>query len=867
MLSPPTMPLSAFKGLCFGLTCIWLSMVLVACQTQPALQSECENGGRLDASKTGCREKRERNKTKQRYSQQFKVDPHAGHKAVERITITTAVKWTGEKHNKDLGRVSGNEPGAASELESGTIIGATTGEVLDGTKRAVNKRESVRTVRFSIKNPDHKYRHYVHSVISPNLHAPRSTRYEEKPGYPRLRTGSIQFDALFALALNEMRASQLSRSSDSDYQNGTSQSCVCFGDKNSAHFLALPVLAFSGYLGLSALNAERMENSLLFQLSSYRDGLAPPNVVPGIGNGLQIIQRAGKYGSWPVYSDRVLWALAAEKTLNSLAENSQAAFSKSAYHALKNTIEIDRVSIFDGADGLYIGAYSTHSSSTTSSHSAGLNGDNPIDRATELAAIKNLVVNLGYYKALKFAADLAQSQHDVVSSVKYSDWAVDLKHAINQKFWIEAEGLYRPQYSPSYFTDVAPQVEWWVQVFAVNVGVAENRERDIIMAHVPTFDDIATPFHAALSLRAAAKAKYASTANFAYRRLIDKVSTQMSNQKVFEAVRGATQAYSNNGNLLSVSAYGSMIIDTLFGVEVSKRGLRFNPFITQALRVTQFSGQRSISLMDLRLQQKKFAIKIIFPSSEQQSKKPDGYYSISSVEVNGESVSGIVGWPRMNASNKVVIKLGKLIEKRETQRAKAREKKIESKAHITKSTASSRQGHEPETKPLPMSRNRIEISMSDPRVHIQSPDSHVKGQGASAYLSDWGALDDRLRIEKIEINHAGFYTIQLQYRNPAAESSGIANAVKWMTIHDHNGNEYGAKIIGMPLTSLSSGEQGWQYSVPVTLHLNPGKYQIDLEDFLNMSYLKANMTYNGKGGHSGFSNRADIKGIRITSLR
>ncbi len=157
--------------------------------------------------------------------------------------------------------------------------------------------------------------------------------------------------------------------------------------------------------------------------------------------------------------------------------------------------------------------------------------------------------------------------------------------------------------------------------------------------------------------------------------------------------------------------------------------------------------------------------------------------------------------------------------------------------------------------------------MSDARVHIQTRGNRLKGKGGLVYLSDWGALDDRLRIENIKIKDAGLYVIQLQYRNPAPESSGIANAVKWMTIHDHNGNEYGAKIIEMPLTPLTEGEQRWQYSVPVTLHLNPGTYQIRLEDFLNMSYLKANMTYNGKGGHRGLSNRADIKSIRIAPFR
>ncbi len=653
MFSPKTMSQPMHKGLRFVLGAILLMAVLVACQSHTVLQNECKAEDARNANKEACRERRGENETKQRFSHQFKVDPHAGHKAFERVAITTPATWTGKKENEGIGEEIGDATGATIEAAKGK----TKGEAVEGKKRATNRREPVRTVSFSIKNPDHKFRHYAHSVISPNLHVPRFTRYEEKTGYPRLRTGSIQFDALFALALNEMRASQLSRTSDSDYQNGKSQGCVCFGDKNSAHFLALPDLAFSGYLSLSTLSDERMENSLLFHLSSYRDGLAPPKVIPGKRNGLQIIQRAGKYGSWPVYSDRILWALAADKTLYSLGDDTQAGFSKSAYHALKNTIEIDRVSIFDGANGLYIGAYSE-----------GFSHGSSIVNTTELAATKNLIVNLSYYHALKFAADLAQSQHDIVSSVKYSDWAVDLKHAINQKFWVMAAGLYRSQYRPSFFSNTSPQFEWWVQALAVDLGVAGNREGDIVMAHHPKLDDIVSPFHAAISLRAAAKVKRVGIADIAYRRLIDNASAQMSNQKMFETVGGKPQTHSTNGNLLSVSAYGSMVIDTLFGVKISKRGLRFEPFITKALRKRQFGEQRSISLMNIHLQQKKITIKIIFPTREEQAKNKGAYYSIRAVEVNGKNVSGEVAWSRMNATNKVVITLGKLIKNREAGR-------------------------------------------------------------------------------------------------------------------------------------------------------------------------------------------------------
>ena len=69
-----------------------------------------------------------------------------------------------------------------------------------------------------------------------------------------------------------------------------------------------------------------MRNSLLFKLSGWRAGVTKAPQVAGTPDGLQIVQDTGSGGSWPVSTDRITWAFAAEEVLKTLPANERAAF-------------------------------------------------------------------------------------------------------------------------------------------------------------------------------------------------------------------------------------------------------------------------------------------------------------------------------------------------------------------------------------------------------------------------------------------------------------------------------------------------------------------------------------------------------------
>ena len=75
-------------------------------------------------------------------------------------------------------------------------------------------------------------------------------------------------------------------------------------------------LSYSTYLALAQFDPQRALNSLLFKTS-----VTKPSVSGGFTN--QIIQDTGSGGSYPVSSDRMVWALGASQALKYLSAAEQ----------------------------------------------------------------------------------------------------------------------------------------------------------------------------------------------------------------------------------------------------------------------------------------------------------------------------------------------------------------------------------------------------------------------------------------------------------------------------------------------------------------------------------------------------------------
>ncbi len=685
-----------------------------------------------------------------------------------------------------------------------------------------------RQVKISSNNKDYKYRSYAHSVVSPSEHAPRAIRYNETNGEMRARTGSVQFDALLTLAQNELKKSHISKTSDANYQDGKPLDCQCFGNRKSKHYMSLGEIGLAGMFGLAATDAERLMNSLLFNISEYRSQVEKPKKVPGDRSGLQIVQREREFGSWPVDTSRMLWALAAENALHVLPKKSQALFSEQAYRALKNTIEIDRVAIFDGRDGLYFGGHNLNRLSDTRTHTR-THTHTHTHAGTILAGSKTLVVNLLNYHGLIFTSRLADQRGDVVSSVKYLDWALDLKNSINETFWDENLGLYFSwidgdgnNRSPNYY---------WEQAFALTLNIPDKKQKQKIHRwQVPEWEGV-EPFKAGMILNSAVGSQNVPLANTMYRFLIDSASIKMSNIALSES--GV-----ETSDLKAASAYVSMVYENLFGFNPSFSGVEFRPFIPEKIRNTQFRDQSSIALFDVKLRGMNFDVRIKLPKMVENYREY-GVYPIRTISVNGSKVSGVVPWRELKNNNRVVITLGTAKENKNSM-GRSRERSL----------------HD-----FP----GVEFPQVNPSVFQKKIKSYKKSQMLGMAKSaqkgkGWGGVDEAMEVS-FSIDKDGIYKIDFKYRHPEAESKGIHNGVKWVGIHDENGNELLNRVLQFPLPR--SGSSTWGYSTAIEVKLLAGDYTLRMEDFMNMSYLQVSAGYAGTGGRKGLSNRFLLRGVRI----
>lgn len=540
----------------------------------------------------------------------------------------------------------------------------------------------VETVRYSTPDADAPLRRYVQSsTMLLRDPGPQHVAYAEEDGLPRVRSGNLAFDALFAMAGREMRQNAVSQINDGNYNGGNAIDCACFATGEKWAYVWTRDLSYAADLGLALLDPQRVRNSLDFKLSAWRPDITAAPQIPGTPDGLQIVQDTGSGGSWPVSTDRLTWALAAEETLRTLPASERAAFAARAFKALSNTIEIDRVAAFDPVSCLYTGEES-FLDWRDQSYAAWIPGD-----LASMASSKALSTNVVIYQALNLAARLAREHKDADKAQRYTRWAQELKQAINTRLWLADEGMYSSL--TAGHLDDAPlhKFDWLGQALAIVSGVADDRQARSILARYPHgplgapmiwpqqidapvyHNRSSWPFVTAYGLRAAAQGKNAAVADVAYASLMRGAAVNLSNMENLEWLSGQPLLLDENNpglsgpvinsrrQLWSVGGYLGMVIGNVFGVETLDDGIALHPFVTAKLRRETFGGANQIALHDLRLHGKRLDVHLHLPAASEQ----DGYYPVERIVVNGKPAKDTIRLAELADSNRIEIVLGKLV--------------------------------------------------------------------------------------------------------------------------------------------------------------------------------------------------------------
>ena len=261
---------------------------------------------------------------------------------------------------------------------------------------------------------------------------------EDISQYPQLKTDNELIQALYNMALEETK---LLSEDDGTFRTGAKWAGVWTRD-----------VSYATVLGLGIADTQRARHSLLKKIKRDR-----------------IIQDTGSGGAWPVSSDRTTWALAAWEIYLISGDELWLDY---CYKVIKNTVEDDRIIVFDKSTNLYKGE-SSFLDWRIQTYPRWM--DN-----TDIYSSLNLGTNLVHYKTLRILSQMASILNQEEDKSKYASWANELKGAINTRLWNQEKGYYNQYIYGRNYSFNSPKSESLGEAFSILFDVADEKSNTVI---------------------------------------------------------------------------------------------------------------------------------------------------------------------------------------------------------------------------------------------------------------------------------------------------------------------------------------------------------------------------------------------------
>jgi hypothetical protein len=440
---------------------------------------------------------------------------------------------------------------------------------------------------------------------------------------PVLRSGNLLLDALFAMAVQESRQLSVNAIMDGAFANGNAMPCECFQTGELWRYVWTRDTAYAAHLGMAWLDPDRARNSLQFKLSQRKGG-----------GDYQIVQDTGTGGSWPVSTDRVVWALGAWRTWLWLDDASRQAFGELAYTAMVNTANQDRIHVYDPVDGLFRGEQSfldwreqTYPSWTATD-------------VVHIAGGKSLSTNLAHHQLRVALAELGAVRGEP-DAAKWQQEADDLAEAIRRRFWLDDADQFSTRIPGPMDDAPVRQYDWLGTSLAVISGVATPEQAKAAVGSyphgphgppviwpqqplTPIYHNRAIwPFVTAYGLLAAREADHPGAFTAGFDSLVRGAALNLSHQENLEVLDGVPwkDDGANSGpvvnsrrQLWSVGGFIGAFVHGVFGAEPTVDGLTFRPYIAGAVRDRWFPQATTVRLLRFPYRGETFDVALTLPA-------------------------------------------------------------------------------------------------------------------------------------------------------------------------------------------------------------------------------------------------------------
>jgi len=328
--------------------------------------------------------------------------------------------------------------------------------------------------------------------------------------------------------------------------------------------------------------------SIILSLAIVNPDASKASLMAKVKNG-KIIEDTGTGGSWPVSSDRMVWALAAWEIYNVTGDKD---WLKKCYCIIKKSSEDDMLTVQDKETGLFKG----ESSFLDWREQTYPDWMDPKD----IHSSKNLGTNAVHYKTYLILAEMAKLLNE--PSETYTAAAERIKEGINKYLWMEDKGYYSQfLYGRNFFT-VSPKSEALGEALSVIYGVSDKEKSDRVISNTPVtkfgipcvypqrpgvppyHNDAVWPFVEAYWAWAAAQTGNVKSAEKSIASIYRAAALFLTNKENFVSTTGDYLGTEINSDrqLWSVGGNLACVYRVFFGMSFNNDKIFFNPLVPEA---------------------------------------------------------------------------------------------------------------------------------------------------------------------------------------------------------------------------------------------------------------------------------------------
>lgn len=650
--------------------------------------------------------------------------------------------------------------------------------------------------------------------------------------FPEFKSGKPLLEALYNMSLEEMI---INLREDGAFNTGAMWPGVWTRD-----------ISYSVILSLAAVNPEASKKSLMIKVKNGK-----------------LIQDTGTGGSWPVSTDRMIWAVAAWEIY---CVTGDTAWLKQVYPLIKNSAEADMKNIFNPETKL---VYGESSFLDWREQTYPLWMD-----AKDIYKSQCLGTNALHYQTYEILADMASALGEDGSA--YMEIADEIKEGINTQLWQESKGYYAQYlYGRNYFS-VSPKSEALGEALSVLFGIADEKRSEKIISHTPVTEygvptiypyipglppyhnNSVWPFVETYWTWASKKAGNEENVERGLASIYRAAALFLTNKENLVATTGDYDGTEINSDrqLWSVAGNLAAVYRIFFGMEFKEDGLTFAPFIPEAYAGTynlngfKYRG----AVLDITLKGSGSKISSMKIDGKESSNKIAGNITARhtiEIELSQEEKSGGINFVEnvfAPAAPNASISNGKLIWNKTADSAMYEVYKnggLLSPTDKTEYIVEDSSAYA-EYQVKAVMKNGLESFLSEPVVHygkyeliiteplgvqLEKDRANYSGAGYTGLKNSIGSTSEF----EIEITEGGDYAIDFRYANGNGSLTGHNMCAIRTLIIDG--------VVNSSIVFPQRGENvwdNWGYTNSVIAKLTKGKHIITLE------FKKHNENMNGE---------------------